>query len=115
MDQFYRNVNVDFLSPMTQALQAGAGALGGLSNNLKSGYGQLMGANQKGYDQSRSQLDGIMDRAGEYTPLGRAQADAAASDFNSRRAEAAKRAQSSRNGAPTTRRLPMSAGGYVPY
>ena len=71
MDQFYRNVNVDFLTPMTQALNSGAGALGGLSNNLNAGYRQLMNANQSGYDQFGSQLDGIMDRTGEMTPLAR--------------------------------------------
>jgi hypothetical protein len=107
MNQFYNNVNQDFLSPMTRALQSGSQALGGLSNNMTSGYRQLMGANQSGYNQFGSQLDGIMDRTGEMTPLARQRMDYQMADESAARAAAQR--------AAAAARAPSRSAAYQPF
>lgn len=69
MNQFYGNVNKDFVTPMRSALDAGGAALSGLGNQMSSGFGQFMGANQGGYGQFASGLQDMMNRTGVLTDL----------------------------------------------
>jgi hypothetical protein len=63
MNQLYGNLNnQDFLSPMTSALQGGAGHLRDIGRQLQSGWNTFNSGMDSGYQQYGSQFGDTMDR-----------------------------------------------------
>ena len=113
MDQFYGNIPRDGASLLGSAYNNARADLRGFGNQMGTAFRDFNAGSQRELGASRNQLGDIMDRTGYYTPIGRAQADAAASDFNNQRRQASLAEDRARSKAFLEREI--AAGRHIPY
>ena len=113
MNQFYGNIPRDGAQLLGGAYNDARADLRGFGNQMGTAYRDFNAGSQRELGASRNQMSDIMDRAGLYTPIARAKADASAGDFNNQRREASLAADKARMAAFNARE--QAAGRQIPY